>query len=124
MLEVIIRRGEAHDEDDDGGGGYDHCYEDYKDNNGYDHYQDYQDYRIVARMRIMMELSGVIIVMVIIIVARMRMVMNLHMMQVIIEMRTFLRAVLAVNMIISLYLSYISLYYQKRRRKIEMRTTL
>ena len=59
MLEVIIRRGEAHDKDDDGCGGYDHCYEDY---NGYDHYQDYQDYRIVARMRIMMELSCVIIV--------------------------------------------------------------
>ena len=33
--------------------------------------------------------------------------MNLHMMQVIIEMRTFLRAVLAVNMIISLYIIYI-----------------
>ena len=78
MLEVIIRRGEAHDEDDDGGGGYDHCYEDYKDYNGYDHYQ---DYRIVARMRIMMELSGVIIIMMIIIVARINMVMNLHMMR-------------------------------------------
>ena len=41
MLEVIIRRREAHDEEDDGCGGYDHCYKDY---NGYDHYQDYQDY--------------------------------------------------------------------------------
>ena len=58
MLEVIIRRGEAQGEDNDGGGGYDNCFKDY---NGYDHYQDYQDYRIVARMRIMMELSGVII---------------------------------------------------------------
>lgn len=95
MLEVIIRRGEAHDKDDDGCGGYDHCYEDYKDNNWYDHYQDYQDYRIVARMRIMMELSGAIIVMMIIIVARMSMVMNLHMMRVIIVMKTFLLAVLA-----------------------------
>ena len=120
MLEVIIRRGEAHDEDDDGGGGYDHCYEDCKDYNGYDHYQDYQDYRIVARMRIMMELSGVIIVMMIIIVAG----MSIHMMRVIIVMKTFLGAGLAVNMIISLYLSFISLYYQKRRRKIEMMTTL
>ena len=68
QAEVRIQPSKVYDEDDDGGGGYDHYYEDYKDYNGYDHS------RIIR----------------IIIVATKRMVMNLHSMQVIIEMMTFI----------------------------------